>query len=151
MTKKEIRETRKMLMDVLQKDKRWHNCEYNIIHYVGEHEGFQVWDPANTEKILWVHPDYVLYDPKTNRYKWVMWDEADELTFVLMKKYPDFFSEEGGKRRTWKRRLNELQRYFIEPDRFFFGDEYVKKKYSKKLEEIYRYKAEAEKEEAEED
>jgi hypothetical protein len=151
MTKKEIRETRKMLMDALQKDKRWHNAGYNIIYYVGEHEGFQVWDPGNTDEYSWGHPDFVLYDSKKTRYKWVILKEADKLMSVLMKKYPDFFSEEGGKRRTWKRRLNELQRYFIEPDRFFFGDEYVKKKYSKKLEEIYRYKAEAEKEEEEED
>ena len=80
-----------------------------------------------------------------------MWDEADTLASILMKKYPEYYSEEAKNKRAWRIRLNELQRYFIEPDRFFFGDEYVKKKYSKKLEEIYRYKAEAEKEEAEED
>ena len=149
MNKKEIRETRKMLIEVLEKEERWHNCHYNIIYYVGEHEGFQVWDTGNTDEILWVHPDFVLYDPKTKKYKWVIWKEADKLMSVLMKKYPEYYSDEAAKRRYWKVELNELQRYFIEPDRFLFGDEYVKKKYSKKLEEIYRYKAEAEKEEEE--
>lgn len=150
MTKKEIKETRKMLIEVLQKEERWNNCHYNIIHYVGEHDGFQVWDPANTDEILWVHPSYVLYDPKTKKYKWVIWKEADKLTSVLMKKYPDFFSEEGGKRRTWKRRLNELKTW-EKADRTIYGDEYADKKYGPLYEEIYRYKAEAEKEEAEED
>jgi len=147
MTKKEIRETRKMLIVIVQKA----DAEYNIIYYIGEHDGFQVWIPSNTDKRVWGHPKYLLYDPKTKQCKWVLWDEADKLASVLMKKYPEFYSEEAEKKRHWKRRLNELQRYFIEPDRFLFGDEYVKKKYSKKLEEIYRYKAEAEKEEAEED
>ncbi len=150
MTKKEIRETKKMLIDVLEKEERWHNCEYNSIDYVGEHDGFQVWDPGNTDKILWVHPAFVLYDPKTKKYEWVIWKEADKLMSVLMKKYPDFFSEEAAKKRNWKINLNNL-RIFERADRAFYGDEYADKKYDPLYEEVYRYKAEAEKEEAEED
>ena len=67
-----------------------------------------------------------------------------------MKKYPEFYSEEAEKKRHWKRRLNELK-IFERSDRAFYGDEYADKKYDPLYEEVYRYKAEAEKEEAEED
>ena len=146
MTKKEIRETRKMLLAIVQKA----DAEYNIIYYIGEHDGFQVWIPSNTDKRVWGHPKYLLYDPKTKQCKWVMWDDADTLASILMKKYPEFYSEEAEKKRHWKRRLNELK-IFERSDRAFYGDEYADKKYDPLYEEVYRYKAEAEKEEAEED
>lgn len=118
MSEEEIAEKAKNIMKMFKEDGVWDDS-YDTIYYIGEMDGYQYWDPDNSEMDFIMNHSIFRVNPKNLTYCKIFFDTSDtnpyqELTNALAECCPDFYTEEAIKKRNWKKeeRLRQMDEYF---------------------------------------
>ena len=107
MTEEEIEEMMGKVLEKLNNDYNWDSF-FDYLKYLGEMDGYQYWNPDNSEMDLIMNDSIFRVNPKNLTYCEIVFDTLDtnpyqELTKALEECFPYFYTEESIKKRNWKK------------------------------------------------